>query len=102
MVQEISINIKRGWIETIKANIEFDKKICIVNKEEYEVNDNFLDELLDTIYLWKNEYGYDNDFDSEEFNIEVKTDKGKELFHGKGNYPSNYEYLKELLGDYHD
>ena len=99
MIQTIEINIRNGILEKINALIIYERKICYINNKKYEITDEFLDELLDTICLWKNEYGSDDNIDSEEFTINVKTKDSEEIFHGKGIFPYNYPYLKELLGD---
>lgn len=100
MVQEIDIQINNGLSESINASINFSKKIFSINNTNYSVSDTYLDNLLDTIYLWKNEYGEDDKLDSEEFTVNVKTENEIEKFHGKGIFPENYYYFKELLGDY--
>lgn len=100
MIQEIDIQINNGLSESINATINFSKKLFSINNIKYSVNDTFLDNLLDTIYLWQNEYGRDDNIDSEEFTVNVKTDSGIETFHGKGIFPQNYYYFKELLGDF--
>lgn len=99
MIQTIEVNIKNGIMDKINALIIYKNKICYINNKKYKISDEFLDEFLDTICLWKNEYGYDDNVDSEEFLINVKTKDGEEKFHGKGVFPYNYEYIKELLGD---
>ena len=102
MIQTIEIMIKMGINNIINAIIVYPKNICYLNNVKYEVDDDFLDDIAGTIALWRNEYGYDENIDSEEFTIIVTTDEGKETMHGKGIYPHNYEYLKELLGDLND
>ena len=51
------------------------------------------------IVLWKYDYGRDNEFDSEEFIIELTTDNENIIYKGKGNYPENYDDFKSLLGE---
>lgn len=99
MIQTIEINIKNGVMDKLNALIIYNRNICYINNKKYKVTNEFLDEFLDTICLWKNEYGNDDNIDSEEFTIYVKTKDEQETFHGKGIFPYNYEYIKELLGD---
>lgn len=102
MIQMLEVMIHNGATDILNAMVVFPKKICFVNDKKYKVSEDFLNELMRTIYLWKNEYGYDSNIDSEEFKVIVTTKEGKETFHGKGVYPHNYEHLKEMLGDIND
>ena len=43
--------------------------------------------------------GRDNEFDSEEFIIELTTDNENIIYKGKGNYRENYDDFKSLLGE---
>lgn len=99
MIQTIEVIIKSGPIEEVNALILYEKNICYINNKKYQITEDFKKEFLETIYSWKNEYGNDKNIDSEEFLLTVKTKEKKETFHGKGIFPHNYEYLKELLGD---
>ena len=102
MVQTIEIRISNGIQQTINALIVYSKNICYINHTKYHVSDSFIEELLQTICMWKPEYGEDDNIDSEEFYIKVTSTDGKESFHGKGIFPHNYSVLKELLGDIND
>lgn len=102
MIQSIEVVIKSGPVDIINALVLCSKNICYINDKKYKVPNSFIEELKETIYLWKEEYGADENIDSEEFNIIVKSTDGKDKFHGKGIFPHNYDYLKELLGDVHD
>ena len=102
MVESIEIIIQNGLRELTHALVTYQDKICYMNNNKYIVNDDFLDGLVRTIRLWKNEYGSSKIVDSEEFTIIVRTKEGEESFHGKGIFPSNYNSLKELLGGIHD
>ena len=101
MIQTIEINIKSGSKELVSAIILYPKNICYKNNQKYHITKDFLEDIVRTIRLWKNEYGSDNKLDSEEFNIVVKTKDNEEKFHGKGIFPENYRSIKELLGDLH-
>ena len=102
MIQRIEIIIRSGLNITTNALILPTKNICYLNDKKYQVTESFLNELLNTIHLWNHEYGYDDGIDTEEFEVIVKTTDGKDTFHGKGYYPHNYAYLKELLSDIYD
>ena len=102
MIQTIEVIIKNGIDVKTNALIVYAKNICYINDKKYQVSDSFMEELLQTLYPWHNEYGYDDNIDSEEFLVTIKSTDGKETFHGKGYYPHNYENFKELLGDVHD
>ena len=82
--------------------IIYGKNICYINNQKYQVSDAFMEELIQTIYPWQNEYGEDENIDSEEFQITIKSTDGQEKYHGNGIFPHNYENLKELLGDISD
>lgn len=102
MVNFIEITIKSGIREILSSRILFNDNICIMNNNKYKIDDDFKNKILSIICLWKNEYGYDNNIDSEEFTITVDSIDGKDIFHGKGIFPDNYNYLIRMLGDLHD
>lgn len=102
MIQTIEIMIGNSLQQTFNVLIVYSKNICYINNKKYQATDAFIEELIQTICLWKNEYGSDENIDSEEFLIKVKSTNGIETFHGKGIFPHNYEVLKELLGDIDD
>ncbi|MBP5678246.1 MAG: hypothetical protein J6X28_00260 [Bacilli bacterium] len=99
MIQRIEIIINHGAIEETKALILCPENTCQINKNHYKVTEEWIQELLNIIYLWKKEYGSDSKIDSEEFQVVVKAEDGITKFHGKGIFPHNYEMLKELLED---
>ena len=99
MIETIEINIRNGVLETINALIIFKKNICYINNKKYIITEEFKNSLLNEILCWKNEYGSDEiNIDSEEFTIKINTSKCEERYHGKGIFPYNYTYFKELLG----
>ena len=103
MIETIEIIIQNSLNEETHAIILYSENICYKNNKEYKVTNEFLESIIRTIRTWKNEYGNSSKLiDSEEFNIIVKEKEKKETFHGKGIYPENYDYLKELLGELHD
>ena len=98
MIKGIEIIINNG-IKEDKYLISYLDKTCYTNTKKYTVSDNFLNEIKNTIVYWKKEYGKSNVIDAEEFTIKIYSDT-TDIYHGKGIYPDNYNYLKELLGDY--
>lgn len=102
MIQTIEVTIRNGLQDSIIALIVYAKNICYVNNKKYHVSDSFMEEFLQTIYPWQNEYGTDGNIDSEEFIITINSTDGKEIYHGKGVFPHNYQNIKDLLGDIHD
>ncbi len=99
MIQSVEININNGAINTLNALVLFSKNICYINNNKYDISEDFKDELLDTIFMWKHEYGSDGNIDSKEFLVTVKTNDKIETFHGKGIFPANYSTIEELLSD---
>lgn len=99
MVQSVEINIRNGVNSSLDALVVFSKNICYINNNKYEITDEFKDELLDTIFMWKHEYGTDDNIDSKEFLIKVKTKDKIEQYHGKGVFPENYSVIEELLSE---
>lgn len=99
MIQSVEINVKNGVTNELNALVIFSKNVCYINNHEYQISEEFKDELLDTIYMWKHEYGSDGNIDSKEFLITVRTDNKEEYFHGKGIFPENYGTIEELLGE---
>ena len=102
MIDAIEINIKNGIFSQINALIYYPKKVCYLNNKKYNVDDKFLDEIVNTILYWDNEYGIGKGIDMEEFTIIVYSNKKKTKYHGKGKYPDNYSRIKELLGELND
>lgn len=102
MIKTIEILIRSGPLEKYNALIIYEKNILYLNDRKYNIDENYLKELISIIYLWKEEYGNNNVIDAEEFKVTVTaTDKTKS-FHGKGIFPNNYNNLKELLDRAHD
>ncbi len=102
MINTIEVIIRSGIFDSIHLIISYPRESCYMNNKIYTLNDKFLDELVRTIRLWDNEYGYDQMIDSEEFKVIVTTNEKEEIFHGKGIFPSNYQGFKRLLGEIHD
>ena len=102
MIKTIEILITSGPIDLYNAQILPTKKIVYLNNHKYEVDDDYMNKILDVICLWKEEYGYDNKIDTEEFNITIITSNSKNTIHGKGYYPSNYKMLKDMLEEIYD
>ena len=90
MLKEININI----LGLNNLNINIDN-----NNKEIKFNYEIISKLINMIVLWKYDYGRDNEFDSEEFIIELITDNENIIYKGKGNYPENYDDFKSLLGE---
>ena len=97
MIKTIEILIKNGIFTTYNVLIINEKKIMYMNDKKYTLTNNYLDDIINTFYLWNHEYGYDNKIDSEEFTIKVRTEEGITKYHGKGLFPSNYNVQIELL-----
>lgn len=64
-----------------------------------KISKELINELIRTICLWKNEYGFSSKIDVEEFKVIIKTTNKIDTFHGKGIYPSNYKYFKKIIGE---
>ena len=101
MIKTIEIIIKNGIFETINFLLIYENNICYLNDKKYIVNKEWKDNLIRIIRTWKNEYGTKSGIDLEEFTITITSDK-KELIHGKGIFPTNYNSLIEILGDLDD
>ncbi len=99
MIDRIEILITSASVIDLKATVNYNTKECIINDETFLVNDKFLNELKDLLYDWDNEYGNSNKIDREEFFINVISKSNTTTYHGKGNYPTNYSRLRELLGE---
>ena len=96
MIKAVEIIINNGPINIVNSIISFEDNICLYNNHKYIIDEDFKDELVKIISLWKHEYGYSNNIDDQEFNVTVYTDK-KESFHGKGIFPNNYASLIGLF-----
>ena len=91
MIKAIEIIINSGVNIEKNYLISYTNKACYIDDKKYDLTDEYLDNLKNTILYWKKEYGTKNIIDIEEFT---------ETYHGKGIYPNNYELLKEMLGDF--
>ncbi len=74
---------------------------CIVNNIEKKINEDKINELLNIIFNWKNNYGLKG-IDMEEFNIKIITNNDINMFYGKGVYPNNYQVFKEWISEFYD
>ena len=79
---------------------DVEKKSCFFNEKKYKVTDKYIDDIKHTILYWKKEYGTSNVLDMEEFTVKVYSNEGIDTYHGKGIYPDNHDYFKELLGEF--
>ena len=100
MIDTIEVIIQNGTLLSehfvIKCN---DLKAHFPYKIK-DISNNFIDELVRIIRLWKHEYGNDSKIDSEEFTVIVTSnDKTIDKFHGKGIYPDNYSQFIDLIGE---
>lgn len=98
MIKTIEVLIRNGINVLYNAIIVNDKNIMYLNDKKYTVPKEYINDIISTIYMWDENYGYDNKIDTEEFMVTVTSDKDKKKICGKGHYPSNYEHLKEMLG----
>ncbi len=99
MVNEIYIVINQGIKRVFECMIFPLKNECFINDKKRSISNEKIDEILTILSTWKYEYGFssENIIDSEEFNIEVYSENKKTNYHGKGEYPINYEELKGIL-----
>ena len=98
MIKTIEIIIRNGIFEKIKMLLIAERNICYLNDKKINIDEEWKNQLIRTIRTWKNEYGTKEGVDLEEFTIIVHANK-KEIIHGKGIFPDNYENLIELLGE---
>ena len=89
---------------TIKEEIKIDCKneICLINDKEKRITKDTINSLLKMIINWKNEYGNSNNIDAEEFFVKIYENGKINTFHGKGTYPNDYIFFKQLLGDIYE
>ena len=99
MIRTIEIIRNNGLIQKTNLILIYELNVCYLDNKKYQVSDEFKKDLVRTIRTWKTEYGQAKGIDAEEFKITVTTDKGKDVMHGKGIYPDNYEHLIKLIGD---
>ena len=99
MIRSIEIIINSA-VKTDIYLFDIEDKSCFVNKRKYKVTDEYIDNIKNTILYWKKEYGTSNIIDLEEFTVKVYANGKIDTYHGKGIYPDNYDYFKELLGEF--
>ena len=98
MIRSIEIIIN-NVIKTDIYLFDVEEKVCYFNKRKYEVTDELINNIKNTILYWNKEYGNSNIIDLEEFKVKVYADGNIDTYHGKGIYPNNYGYFKKLLGE---
>lgn len=99
-MNSIEINIEN--INNI-INIKIDtinKKININNSEK-DITKEKIEALLRIIRTWENVYQNSNLIDAESFEIKINTINETEIIKGKGNYPNDYQLLKEWIGEFY-
>ena len=97
MIDTIEITIHNGIFVTKNALIVPQAKVCYYNNRKYNVEDSWIQEIINMIFHWNHEYGSTSDIDIEEFDIKIIGENKETTDHGKGIYPHNYESLKEHL-----
>ena len=103
MIEMIEIIINNGIFSGVNALVSYKYNYCIYNEHKYNIDDEFKENIVRIIRLWKHEYGSSKDIDAEEFSVIVTTTDGeKESFHGKGIFPRGYRELIKMLGDLDD
>lgn len=93
-------------IENITSNLEIyidiSKKIITINNKEKQITIEKIDDLIRIIRTWNNEYINPKIIDAESFLIKINTDEGIEIIKGHGDYPNNYNLLKEWISDLYE
>ncbi len=98
MIREIEIMIKNGCHITHRIQMILEEKRWITNTKKV-IEDEQIKRLQDIMLNWKKEYGKSNVIDAEEFQIRIISSNWIEEYHGCGNYPDNYQELKEIIGE---
>ena len=98
MIEKLDIEIKNGIYITLTASLFYKDNILYLNNKKYQVTDEFKENLVRIIRTWESGYKDTGIIDEEEYIITVKTDSGEEIIKGRGEYPSNYHELFNLLG----
>ena len=92
MVNYIDISIDN-------INLRVYKEYVLYNDKEILIDEIRFDELLRIIRFWKHNYISNKIVDGERFVVEVSYNNNYERYEGVGEYPDNYIYLKEWIGD---
>lgn len=99
MIEKIEIIINYGLFKCDEIEIDCINKKIIQNKKEKEIKEKEISELIKLISSWDKEYNSSNEIDSEEFYIRLLGNNIEENYHGKGVFPTNYSYFKEIIGE---
>jgi len=102
MIDKVEIVINEGLSNEELIMINNQSKKAFVNGEVKEIPNDFVDRLIEIVKYWKKEYGSSNQFETTEYTISLFEGNIEETYHGKGIFPSNYNELKELLGELRD
>lgn len=97
MIKTIEILIRCGINEIYNVIVIPKSATIYINNKKYSIDEEYINSIINIIYLWKEEYGSNNIIDSEEFQVTVTSDDGVTTFHGKGYYPYNYVLLKDII-----
>lgn len=102
MIDKVEIEINEGSANKELIMINNHSKNAFVNGDVKDIPNDFVDRLVEIVKYWKKEYGSSNQFETTEYTISLFEGNIEETYHGKGIFPSNYNELKELLGELHD
>ncbi len=99
MIDLIEITIQSG-IERTELLLFPNKNIAYINERKIEITEQDMNSILDIIFPWKKEYGTCSGIDLEEWQIKIMSNNEETIYHGKGVYPSTYQELKRLVGEF--
>ena len=99
MIDKVEIYIVNGLTDNKEYIINNKTKKVYINGIIKDIKEDFVERLVDIIKFWKNDYGTETGLDVNEYTINLYENNIKETYHGKGNYPTNFELFIELLGE---
>lgn len=85
----------------INLIIDVEKKRVILKDRMMIITSDKIDELLRIIRAWKNEYN-GTIIDGESFLIKINVENKVEIIKGQGEYPNNYQTLKDWISEFYE
>ena len=85
--------------DTINVLVMPDNHKAYKDNKEIDIDDTFINRLLNNICLWDKSYVDNSIIDANSYTVKVYTKEGVDTYTGKGKYPDNYPEFLELLGD---
>ena len=95
----MKINIKiKNRTNLFELNVDTDKKICEINKENYEADTELIAlKVYAMVHKWPENISTPSALDGEKYRITIVSDENRKVFTGENSFPVNYNEFKEYV-----